>query len=378
MQIVIIGGGMVGAAAALSLAQAGHQITLVERDRAPQQTNDGDWDLRISSIHHGNLNWLAQLNVLSAIPATRYYDYQQLSVTTADGAELSFHSDELGIVQLGAMIENRALQAALWQRLSEQPQLRLLSSAAVDSIDRRQQRVHLADGESLPYQLLLGADGHNSMVARAAGIGYRGWDYGQRCLLATVRCQQPLAPHTWEVFRQQGPYAILPLGERLACLIDYRSQVEWQPLLEQGREAVASELHHTFHERVGAFELLHHASFAIARWRALQYFQQNIALLGDAAHSIHPLAGQGVNLGFADVRSLTKALQQPSLDTALADYQRQRMRQNQQMMRAMDACHVGFRSEQWGVSLLRRAGLATLQRVPLLKQQVLRYAVGLA
>lgn len=361
---IINGGGMVGASAALALAQQGHTVNLI--DAQPLPTNCEDWDLRISSVNDNHWRWLLELGVGAHLNPQKWRPYEQLSVTTIGGDELSFSATDVQQSQLGVMVENNSLQKALWACLDALPQVQCFASATIQRIDFQQQHVTVNE-QTLDYDYLIGADGANSRVAREAGIGYRGWDYDQRCLLATVKLTQPVSSATWEVFRGCGPYALLPLTEHFACLIDYRSRQEIREISsDKGRlkQALAAQ----FSERIGEFELCRFASFPLQRKTALSYHAGNsVLLMGDAAHSIHPLAGQGVNLGFADVRAWLKAAD-------ASDYQQMRRRQNGLMMRAMDAIHMGFRQPNPLVQLGLKAAFTVLKS-DTLKRRIIRQAM---
>lgn len=381
MNIVVVGGGLVGASAALALAQAGHQVTLIERvDPGAVSAETKDWDLRISSVHQQNQQWLAELGVWSQVPAARRFGYTELAVESQGGAKLTFSAADAGFTELGFMVENNALQSVLWQQLKAE-QVTLRCPDAVESIDWEARTVTTTAAEPLPFDLLLGCDGANSATAKRAGIGRRGWDYGQRCMLANVITEQALPTQTWEIFRAGGPYALLPLHTHRACLINYQSSQAISELQQQGDDAVLAELSDLFSPYIGSFQLQptnSYASFPIQRHTALRYHAHNcVALVGDAAHSIHPLAGQGVNLGFADVQSLVSQLSTQDVATALPAYEGERRALNQRMMRAMDAIHYGFDSKhliaKWGI----RGVFAGIAQLPPLKRQVVRAAMGL-
>lgn len=375
MQIVVVGGGMVGAAAALALAQDGHQLTVVEATAAIATSTDEQWDLRISSVHQGNIEWLQSVAAWQRVAAAKWFPYQQLSVRSCNGVQVDFSASEVAAPALGAMVENISLQQALWQLLQQHPAVTLLPQQRIEQLDGVQQRVLIA-GQWYDYDLLIGADGANSQVAQLAGIGMRGWDYDMTCLLAIATTEQPQPAATWEIFRPCGPYALLPLGKQQVCLIDYRSQQQWQTITDDSQ--VNAELTTVFAQHIGAFTLKQHGRFPLRRQRALSYRGfDSVVLVGDAAHSIHPLAGQGVNLGFADVQVLQQQLrQQSSVASALANYERQRLAANQRMMRAMDAIHAGFSNQHRLPQLLVDGGLRALKRMPWLKRELIRQAMG--
>jgi len=389
LNVVVVGGGLVGAAAALACAQQGWQVTLIEHAGTALELANSDgqshWDLRISSVHQQNFEWLQQLGAIAQVSAQRLFPYTELSVTTAQADTLSFAAAEVGHSQLGYMIENNALQGALWRELQEHAQVTLHCPAQLLDIDWHERRLQVqVDGakQLLGFDLLLGCDGSHSRVAAQAGVGYRGWDYGQRCLLANVTTQAPLPNATWEVFRPGGPYALLPLGRHQACLIDYRPSAMLKSLQQAGTAAIKKHLDAQFEAAIGPFELMtpnHFASFPIQRKRALRYHaHQSMALLGDAAHSIHPLAGQGVNLGFADIQGLIQALRQTTnLGEALVAYQQQRLSINQRMMRAMDAIHYGFGSQHLLPQVGLKAIFGVLRQAKPMRQRIIREAMGL-
>ena len=184
MQIVIVGGGLVGASAAVAAVRAGHQVTLLERGAAPDaDAANNDWDLRISSVHQTNVAWLEELGVWAQVEPTKFLSYDGLSVTTRDRQTLNFSAQEVAAERLGVMVENDALVRACWQVLRTRDSATLLPETEVKGYGLAQRAITLSDGQTLNYDLLIGADGANSAVAKAAGIGMRGWDYGMRCLL---------------------------------------------------------------------------------------------------------------------------------------------------------------------------------------------------
>ncbi|MGM0524891.1 MAG: FAD-dependent monooxygenase [Pseudomonadota bacterium] len=353
---VINGGGMVGASAALALAISGERVTLIDAQPATQTSDD--WDLRISSVNDNHWQWLLSLGIGDDLNHKRM-SYQRLSVKTISGTQLSFSAAEAGAEQLGVMVENNNLQTALWKSCQRHAAIKFKAPAQIAEFDLPNQRLTLDDGEQLDYDLLIGADGANSAVARAAAIGYRGWDYGQRCLLANVTLEQPIEAETWEVFRPQGPYALLPLSPHNACLIDYRSSAEIKSISGDADTLIA-ELRKTFGNVIGNFQLQRYASFPLQRKHALDYHKgDSLILMGDAAHTIHPLAGQGVNLGFADVRSWLACGQN------VKRYQQQRQQQNARMMRAMDLVNVGFRKSSKPINWLLKGGFSVIQNTAL-------------
>lgn len=376
LSVLINGGGMVGAAAALALAQQGANVTLLEPfPPGDDCSTDPDWDLRISSVNNSNWEWLLDLGIGVCVRQQRVFDYQKLSVTSKSGHNLSFQASEAGLSKLGVMVENNALQLALWTKLRTLKNVDLRTGDTLDKLNTGTKTVVLSQGDTLSYDLLLGCDGANSKVAQLAGFHYRGWDYDQRCLLANVSLEKPIEPETWEIFRPQGPYALLPLTEQQACLIDYglRDDINSLQKDKAGFEAYLREI---FSPHIGNFRVLKSASFALQRKHAAHYVKEDsIVLLGDAAHSIHPMAGQGVNLGFADVRCLVEVLRKNTPGVALGQYETSRKGENAKMMRMMDAIQLGWRSRNPVMQFATAASLK-VAALPWVKRWLLKQAVG--
>lgn len=377
VSVLINGGGMVGAAAALALAKEGADVTLFE-PKPPVTHDEGhqpDWDLRISSVNNRHWEWLLSLGVGEVIRSQRVFDYDQLTVTAMGGLQLSFHANEIARTRLGVMVENNALQQALWAQLRTYNNVRLRTQETLTELDLSARTAVTTQGDTMNFDLLLGCDGAQSPIAQLAGVGYRGWDYDQRCLLAIVRVNEPLPAETWEVFRSQGPYALLPLTDGKACLIDYdlRDSVN---RLERNQAELQAQLEQTFSPHIGEFELLKSASFPLQRKHANRYVTANsVVLLGDSAHSIHPMAGQGVNLGFEDVRYLIDALKAHPRQTALTYYEKTRQRENAKMMRMMDCLQIGWRNTHPLMRLTTKLSL-TVASVSVIKRWLLRQAMG--
>lgn len=377
VSVLINGGGMVGAAAALAFAKEGADVTLLEPKPPAIQGADAqpDWDLRISSVNNSHWEWLLSLGVGEFIRSQRVFDYDQLSVTAPGAHQLSFHASEVACERLGVMVENNALQQALWTQLRTHNNVSIRLRETLTELDCSARTAVTSQGDALNFDLLLGCDGAHSKVAQLAGVGYRGWDYDQRCLLAIATVKNSLPAETWEVFRPQGPYALLPLTDGKACLIDYglRDSVH---KLERNPTALQAQLKQTFSPHIGEFELLKSASFPLQRKHANRYVTANsVVLLGDSAHSIHPMAGQGVNLGFADVRCLIEALKAKPQTTALKAYETTRQRENAKMMRMMDCLQIGWRSTHPLMQLTAKLSLS-LASVSVIKRWLLRQAMG--
>lgn len=375
LTVIINGGGMVGAAAALACAKTGAKVKLFESNPPTFNNQTKEWDLRISSVNATNWQWLLSLGINDFINTNKVKSYQRLTVATQSGQSVTFDANEVGLPSLGVMVENKTLQSALWQSLERFDNVELVTGSRIFSLNSQANTVRLSNDTEVGFDLLLGCDGAQSFIAKLSNMTYRGWDYDQRCLLANVELEHSVAPETWEVFRPQGPYALLPLSDKKACLIDYdkKSVISER---QQDKSALEEHLRRLFEPHIGAFSLLNAASFPLQRKHALQYSAYGcIALLGDSAHSIHPMAGQGVNLGFADIQCLTDELSKRSVYQAVEAYEKQRKFENAKMMRLMDALQITWRSTNPIARVFSSVSL-NAARLPLVKRFLLKQAIG--
>ena len=384
--ILIAGAGMVGAAAALGFAQQGYRVLVAEPQPQVDVPATGDYDLRISAVTTDNIRLLQQLGAWSYIEAIRVQPFYQLAVRHHAGPWLNLGADDAGHAgqSLGYMIENRVIQQGLWQAMLEQPLIKLVE-AQVSNLDSGAGEAILSNDQRVSFAKVLGCDGAQSKVRQGSGIGVAGKSYGQSCLLTIVQCATSLPARTWESFAEDGEiHALLPLTGNQACLIMYgsRTQVaQWQT----SKAHLQMVLDSRFKDEVGAFELLNYGSFPLTRQTALRYIQDRTILLGDAAHTIHPMAGQGVNLGFRDVKKLlevtkglrlTDAEQSLPVRLALQQFALARRADNELMAQAMDSIAWAFGQQRGPIALLRNTVLASLQKISPMQKLLTAYASG--
>ena len=311
LDVAVVGGGMVGAATALALARAGFSTALLEaRPPAPWSTA-AEVDLRVVGLAPSSLQLLDELGVWTAIRTARASPYAHMHVWDAQsGASISFDAASEGRQQLGYIVENNLVQWALWQAL-ESAGVQRVCPARVLAFDARDDRIQLEleDGQSLTAALLVAADGAASPLRQLAGIATRGRDYGQRGVVAHLHTERPHAHTAWQRFLTTGPLALLPLA-------DGRSSLVWS-LPESDAGDVLALDDRAFLDAVGVasdFRLGRilassaRASFPLQLQLARCYQAERFVLLGDAAHAVHPLAGQGVNIGLRDVMELRDTL----------------------------------------------------------------------
>ncbi|WP_194205455.1 3-demethoxyubiquinol 3-hydroxylase [Superficieibacter sp. 1612_C1] len=385
-EVAVIGGGMVGGALALGLAQHGFTVTVIERAAPPAFDPTSPPDVRISAISAASVSLLRGLGVWDAVLGMRAHPYRRLETWEWQNAHVAFDASELKLPHLGYMVENNVLQRALWQALEAHPQVTLRVPASVKSMryDGDRQVLALDDGDTLTVKLVVGADGANSQVRQMAGIGIHAWHYQQACMLISVECENAPGDSTWQQFTPSGPRAFLPLFDNRASLVWYDTPARIRQLQTLSMPQLEREIAQHFPARLGKVTPVAAGAFPLTRRHALKYALPGLALVGDAAHTIHPLAGQGVNLGYRDVDALLDVLTSArshgeawASHQVLKRYQMRRMADNFIMQSGMDLFYAGFSNDLGPLRVLRNVGLMAAQRAGVLKRQALKYALGL-
>ncbi|UJR53661.1 3-demethoxyubiquinol 3-hydroxylase [Dickeya zeae] len=383
---VIVGGGMVGAAAALGLAQRGFQVAVLEQEAPPPFFVGSTPDVRVSAIGQASVRLLERLGVWQNVEQMRSAPYRRLETWEWDNAHVVFDAADLGLPELGFMVENRVLQLALWQELEKISGVTLLCPWQLQRLHREddQWRLTSEQGESLSASLVIGADGANSRIRQWAGIGITGWQYRQSCMLISAEMAGPQQDATWQRFTPSGPRAFLPLFDGWCSLVWYDSPQRIRQLQAMSLPQLNKAIAETFPERLGAVNAVSAGAFPLVRRHAQQYVLPGLALIGDAAHTINPLAGQGVNLGYRDVSTLMDVVIQARDGgeewyggPVLQRYQRLRKPDNLLMQSGMDLFYGAFSNRLPPLELARNLALMAAQRAGKLKQQALRYALGL-
>lgn len=403
--IAVIGAGMVGAALALAGAARGWRVAVIEPSAPEAPVPDSAPDLRVSALSAGSEAWLRELGAWPAMEAMRMAPFQRLAVweapagplaslpggrLVANKARTEFNAGDLGRDHLGHIVENRVTRWALWQRMSQETRITRLSPATVQALDQRDDGVTLTldDGNTLDAALVVGADGANSVTRRLAGIGTSRSQYRQQAMVINIRHALPVQTITWQMFTPQGPKAYLPLPEAensgWGSLVWYDQPETLDELMGMDESQLLARIRQTFPLELPDPEAAPaRGRFPIAREHAHQYVRNRVVLVGDAAHTINPLAGQGVNLGFHDAAALARALG-PALPQAdpgeaakLADYEAERRPRNRLMMDAMDLFYHLFSNTAPPLHLARTLGLGLAGRVPFARERVTRYAMGI-
>jgi len=379
--LIVVGAGPVGASLArasrdLSVALVGHER------RAPQSTDGGAFDARVYALSPGNVAFLRGLGAWQRIPAARVQPVHAMRVFGDDGTScIEFDAYRAGVPELAWIVEDKALQDALWSDLD----VDVFAPAVCESlgVDEARAVLKLNDGRGLAGKLVVGADGASSFVRREAGIAAAEKEYGQAALVANFHCGKPHAGTAYQWFQRGPVLALLPLpGDQVSMVWSLPSR-EAELIGRLDAEALCREVEAASRRALGALSLATpQKSYALRRLAARRLVLPRIALAGDAGHVIHPLAGQGLNLGLQDARALaaTLAEREPARDPGdlrlLRRYERARAEPILAMSTIVGGLFNLFSAESALASRLRNAGLNLTDRVPLLKNILMRHAMS--
>lgn len=392
--VVIVGIGMVGASLAALLGGAGLNVAMVDprpEALALADVGGGQPAPRVSALTPVSQRLLEGLGAWPLIRDRRVTPYTAMQVWDGEGSgDIGFRADQAGVPVLGHIVENDVVLAALEHCLTRMPNVRQHYGQRVASLgdDPGAPQVVLDNGERLAASLVVAADGARSPLRHMAGIEINERDTGHHALVTTVRTTLPHAATARQAFLTTGPLAFLPLtveGDSHYCSIVWSTSPQEAERLEAlERVALAGELAGAFDHRLGEVEVLDRAwCFPLSQRHAQRYYQPGLVLIGDAAHSIHPLAGQGVNLGLLDAAVLAEELLQARTrgcelgeEWQLARYQRRRRGDNASMLALMDGFRMLFGARHPALTLARNLGLSSVDRLGPLKRLIMQQATG--
>lgn len=383
---VIVGGGVVGAACALALAQEGLQVALVE-GREPPPWSALKPDLRVFAFAADNAALLESLGVWKQVDQTRARAYRRMRVwDAAGGGDLTFDADTLGRRELGWIVENGLLVDRLWAALPAAG-VQLYCPARVEAMEQDAQgvRLRLDDGRRIEATIAIAADGAESTLRTLAGLDVSRHDYGQRGVVAYVDSALPNEDTAWQRFLDTGPLAVLPFDRHRSSIVWTLPDAEAERVLALDEDSFNRELTTAFAGRLGDMRLVSaRAAFPLRRQLAKAYVAGRVLTLGDAAHVVHPLAGQGVNLGLRDVadlrelvRSAKQRRQEWSSPHRLQRWARSRRSENTLAAYSFDAINKVFSNDEMHLTLARGALLGLAGKLPPLMSLFWKRASGL-
>ncbi|QRN02432.1 FAD-binding protein [Legionella sp. MW5194] len=378
---IVVGGGVVGLTAALAMAERGLDMAVI--DAGSLTAGSPAPDVRVYAINQASESLLRELEVWELMAPSHLSPYQHMHVwDAANGASIDFDARMIAENKLGTIIEESVIKQALLLRLQEQGKVVFLPHQEIVKVNTDGPQVSVASS-SMEWQsrLLLVADGANSATRQKLRVGLTSWPYHQHAVIATVKTEKPHQQTAYQVFNSDGPLAFLPLADSRHCSIVWStSPARAQQLLDLDKDCFNQQLAKAFAHTLGAVTLRSERyQFPLIMRHAKHYTGKNWLLLGDAAHTIHPLAGLGLNIGLADVSAWLdclasgRSLTSPRL---LAAYQRNRRHAVWQSIALMDALKGLFANPLPPVRWLRGLGLSCCDRILLVKRLFIAHAAG--
>lgn len=383
-QIVVIGGGLVGAACAIALTQQGFQVTLLDSKGAPKALSHAgnEWDSRIYAISPGNTAWLSRLGIWERIDQNRVCAIEAMDIWGDGGARpLQFKAYEANAMALGYIVENNQLHEALWDAMRNTG-VNMVTGVECKHLQlaNEQAQLDLADGRTISAQLVIAAEGGNSSLREQAGLAISTYDYQQIGIVANFETELPHKHTARQWFRNDGVLAWLPLpGNRISIVW---STAKSNDMMRLDDVALTEKVAEAGAYSLGAMRLLTPAAaFPLSKQAPSQLIKPCLALIGDAAHKVHPLAGQGVNLGFRDVIALVEILSQRNPYQDIGDgmllrrYERARKSDMLAVQSLTHGLHMLFDNERPLVKKIRNWGLSLANGQSVLKKNLIKQAI---
>jgi 2-octaprenylphenol hydroxylase len=396
--VVVNGGGLVGLVFALllerSVREAGGTITLAVIDSNPPAKADESPDigLRVVALAPSSRCILQSCGIWPLIPAGRLGIYRRMHIWQGDSRpgtshSLTFDAAEHGVAELGYIAENDLLRRLLWNAVADNSSIELLQGESPVQLEHHDDvmTIGFADGACVEGRLLVGADGAESWVREQLGLVTAGHSFHQQAIVVHVASERPHMETAWQRFLPGGPVALLPLPDGRSSVVWSLPEAQAKERMAQADDVFADGLTRATADILGRLETTTcRAAFPLSTSHTRQYTGKRFALIGDAAHRVHPLAGQGVNLGLLDAAALAETLAQqvssryadPGDPVVLRRYERWRKGDNSLTLGLMDALHQVFTSEQSIVSRTAGRGLGVIDRVTPLKRRLADHALG--
>jgi len=380
--LIIVGGGLAGASLALALRDTRLRIALVESQ--PPRRPDG-WDARIYAVSPANSRFLEEIGAWRHLDAGRIAPIRAMQIFGDRGGQLEFSAFDTGVPDLGSILESSLMAVEFWESVKRQSNLTLFCPASPEHLEFRHDDavLRLADGRVLAARLLVGADGRDSWVRQAAGLPAINTPYGEKGLVANFATEKPHHHIAFQWFRPDGVLAYLPLPGNRISIVWSTPDAHADALCALAHEELCAQVAAAGEFRLGRLSLLTPpAAFPLRLMRVPQTVAPRLALVGDAAHGIHPLSGHGINLGFQDARELAALLAaaQPWQDIGderfLQRYQRARREETVLMQATTDGLRRLFRDSPPGLPSIRNFGLSLTNSLPFVKNALARYALG--
>ncbi len=384
--IVIVGGGLVGASLAAALKSSRLKLALVEGQSLPtesEEIKEDDWDSRIYAVTPGNAEFLEQCGAWQKLDLSRVQQVEEMRIFGDSGAELDFSAYQVGASELTFILESRLLQRALWDGLQQQDNLTLFNPARCSELTWHPEAAHLKlqDGREIKAKLIVGADGRDSWVRHQAGMAETPTPYHQHGVVANFSISKSHHGIACQWFKPDSILALLPLPGKRVSIVWSVSPERSAELLALPQEELCAQVSTASQSILGEMQVITPPSaFALRVLNLAHITKPRLALVGDAAHNVHPLAGQGVNLGFRDARQLAEVLLGTISDCGdinlLRNYERARREDILSMQLTTDALKHLFINDNPLLRALRNLGLKTTNQITPLKKMLVRHALN--
>ena len=386
VDVVIVGAGMVGLTLANLLSKQGKSLAIIDRNIPQEFDTTQPYDARVTAVSPGSQAIFEHVNAWSSMQAKRTTPFNRMVVWDAvEGAKINFSASDIQHENLGHIVENLVIQTSLHEALQPQTNINWFVPVVIGNVLTREDHIEvvLDNDQVLTAKLLVGADGRRSSVCKFAKINYSEKSYQQQGIVARVQTEHPHEDTAWQRFLSTGPLALLPLNNGECSIVWSVNDEEANELMELGEHEFAQALTKASGLHLGNISLCSkRATFPLVSGQAEFMVQPRIALVGDAAHALHPLAGQGANLGFTDAAILAEVLAQTERDIGsvkvLRKYERARVGETQVMQRAMDAFVAAFSSTSTPVITARNYALNAANRIQPIKIYFMKQAMGLS
>ncbi|CED72243.1 putative monooxygenase [Aliivibrio wodanis] len=389
VDVAIIGGGMVGLTVAAALEKSGLRIAIIESQLPETELADLP-DIRVSAISRASENILDNVGAWQGIKSRRAAPYTSMKVWEQDSfAHIDFDAEQIAQRNLGHIVENRVIQLSLLDTISKQDNVTLLAPERCSNImfGESEAWLTLESGKAITAKLVVGADGANSWLRNQVDIPLTHWDYGHSALVANIRTIENHDQTARQIFRPEGPLAFLPLGEEnLSSIVWSLDPLHADNLVSMPEEEFNKQLTAAFDNQLGLCKVEgERQAFPLKMRYAKDFVKERVVLVGDAAHTIHPLAGQGVNLGLADAAALAETiieLHQEGKDIGskvnLRSFERWRKAEAAQMIASMQGFKELFSGENPIKKLVRGIGMSLTNELTPVKDECLKRALGVS